>query len=189
MTALTLRQARDAYLAENGFSTDAYTDRWVKVEYGPVTFWLPSTKTRRAAIRFHDLHHALTGYKATPVGEAEIGAWEIATGIGRFWAGWVLNLFAVGFGMVLAPRRTFRAFVRGRHTRTNFYVGEYDPGVLDKGFEQVKTDIGLPDEVPKATGKDLLAFVGWSLVGLMQYVLAGAVVLVPIALLVWWLVL
>lgn len=189
MTALTLRQARDAYLAENGFSTDAYTDRWVKVEYGPVTFWLPSTKTRRAAIRYHDLHHSLTGYKATPIGEAEIGAWEVASGIRRFWAGWVLNLFAVGFGMVLAPRRTFKAFVRGRHTRTNFYHGGYDAKVLDKTVDEVKDEIGLPKDTPKATARDLLAFIGWSTVGMAQYALLAAMLVVPIALLVWWLVL
>lgn len=187
MTVLTLRQARDAYLAENGFSTDAYTEKWVKIEYGPITFWLPSTKTRRAAIRFHDLHHALTGYKATPVGEAEIGAWEIASGIGRYWAGWVLNLFAVGFGMVLAPRRTFRAFVRGRHTRTNFYHGDYYPNVLDKTYDEVKAEIGLPDEVPNATTTDLIAFIGWSMVGLLQYALLASFVFVPLALLLWWL--
>lgn len=89
--------------------------------------------------------------------------------------------------MVLAPRRTFKAFVRGRHTRTNFYHGDYDPNVLDKTYDEVKAEIGLPDEVPNATTTDLIAFIGWSMVGLLQYALLASFVFVPLALLLWWL--
>ena len=44
----------------------------------------------------------LTEYDTNWVGEAEIGAWEIASGCGRYLAAWVLNLGAFGLGLAFA---------------------------------------------------------------------------------------
>jgi hypothetical protein len=181
-----LRDARDAYLNEYGFSTAAYTDKWVHVKFGPFPLVFPSTKTRRFAIRFHDLHHTLTGYRATPIGEAEIGAWEVATGCRRLWAAWALNLLAMGFGLVAAPRRTFSAFVRGRNSQ-NLYGREFDEALLEQKVDDIRKEIGL-DQTHEAKPADYVAYAFWCAVAIWLYVLHAAVVVVPIAAAIWWFV-
>src|SRR2546425_10008425 len=90
--------------------TEATADAWVRLKLGPVLLWFPNTRGRVRAVRLHDLHHIATGYTTTPVGEAEIGAWELASGCGDYLAAWVLNLGAVPIGAasparLIAPAR------------------------------------------------------------------------------------
>ena len=119
-----LRHARSAYFRANGFGEDGgYGQRWVKVKLGPVPVWLLNTAGRRRAVRLHDLHHIATGYDTSLVGEAEIGAWELASGCADYYAAWFLNAAAVAIGLILAPRRLWRAFVRGRSSTNLYRVG------------------------------------------------------------------
>jgi hypothetical protein len=69
--------------------------RWVKLQAGPIPLYLLNTKARVAAVRFHDIHHVVTAYNTTWTGEAEIGAWEIASGCAYHYAAWLLNLQAM----------------------------------------------------------------------------------------------
>ena len=57
----TVRQARDAYLEENGFDLASYEDPWTKASVLGIPFWVPNTARHRWAIRLHDLHHCVTG--------------------------------------------------------------------------------------------------------------------------------
>jgi hypothetical protein len=115
---MTVAEARDQYLRDNGFTLAGYSDRWVTLKIGPFPLALPNTTSRRAAVPLHDLHHVATGYPTTWVGEIEIGAWELAAGCGRHWAAWGFNLGAMAVGVFRAPRRLVRAFVRGWHCRS-----------------------------------------------------------------------
>ena len=81
---MTVRDARARYFAANGFSEAAYVDAWVRFKVGPLPVVFPNTRSRKRAVPMHDLHHVATGYGTSLVGEAEIGAWEIAGGCGRF---------------------------------------------------------------------------------------------------------
>ena len=116
--AMTVGDAREVYFHANGFSAESYTDRWVKLKLGPIPLAFPNSDARRAAVKLHDLHHVATGYATTWTGEAEIGAWELGAGCGRYVAAWLLNLGAMGTGMLIAPRRTLRAFARGRRSKS-----------------------------------------------------------------------
>src|SRR2546423_9776570 len=81
---LTLGEARSRLFALGGLGEDGgYGHAWVKLRLWRVPIWFPNTRGRRRAVRFHDLHHVLTGYPTDWRGEFEIAAWEIATGIGR----------------------------------------------------------------------------------------------------------
>ena len=101
-----LRDARAQYFRENGFGEDGgYGRRLVRLKLGPVLLWFPNTRGRVRAVRLHDLHHIATGYTTTPVGEAEIGPRELASGCGDYLAAWVLNLGAVAIGLLVAPAR------------------------------------------------------------------------------------
>ncbi|MCW8140677.1 MAG: hypothetical protein KIT58_17390 [Planctomycetota bacterium] len=68
---LTRREARARDFADNGFGDGGHDDRWVKLKAGPLTLCFPNTAARVRAVRFHDLHHVLTGYATTWTGEAE----------------------------------------------------------------------------------------------------------------------
>jgi hypothetical protein len=117
--SMTVAEAREQYFAENGFTLAGYTDRWVKLfSLGPIPIGFPSSKGRVAAVKLHDLHHIATGYRTTFTGESEIAAWEVGAGCGRYWVAWGLNVSALGIGMLIAPRRVFRAFVRGRRSKS-----------------------------------------------------------------------
>ncbi len=171
-SAMTLREARDRYLAEFGFSTDTYTDDWVDVCVGPVPLRLPSTAARKRVLPLHDLHHALTGYRADLMGEAEIGAWELGSGLGRHAVGYVLDLLTLSWSALIAPRRVFRAFLRGRRSG-NFYRAPLplDPAILEQDVDAVRRRFGLDREPARATAADVAAFVGWYLASLLMGVL------------------
>ncbi|MFL5383233.1 MAG: hypothetical protein ACJ8GN_12000 [Longimicrobiaceae bacterium] len=159
---LSVREARARWFAENGFDADGgYTKRWFRIESRPIPVYLPNLKPRVEAVRLHDLHHVVTGYGTDWRGEAEIGAWEIAGGCGRYWAAWGLNFGAFGFGLLAAPRRTWRAFVRGRHSR-NLYGGEFRESLLDETVGELRERLGLVNPAAATTG-DRLAFAGWSI--------------------------
>jgi hypothetical protein len=156
----TVREARGAYFAKNGFSEAGYHERWVRFRLGPVPVAFPNTASRRAAVPMHDLHHIATGYATTVVGEAEIGAYEVAAGCGPYLAAWVLNGVAFASGMVFAPRRVYRAFVRGRHART-LYASGWNDGTLALTVDALRRQLALDQQPPPATWRDRLAFAGW----------------------------
>src|SRR5262249_4540044 len=115
---------------------------WVKVRLGPLPFFFPNTAARVRAVRFHDLHHVVTGYATDVVGEAEIAAWEIATGCAGFGAAWLLNLEALALGLLRAPGPSWRAFLRGRRTR-NLYGARFDEALLAARVGDVRARLGL----------------------------------------------
>ena len=168
---LTLRDARSRYFADNGF-VSPYKERWVKVRFGGRSFPVfPNTPARVAATRLHDLHHVVTEYDTSWVGEGEIGAWELGSGCGPYLVSWVMSLSVFGIGCVIAPRRTLRAFVRGRHSR-NFYRKGYDASRLQQSVGDVRRELGLDQPVPVATAADLLSFSAWVALGAL-YGLGG----------------
>jgi hypothetical protein len=173
--SLTLRDARARFFAEHGFDADGgYGKRWFRIESKPIPVYLPNLKPRVDAVRLHDLHHLVAGYGTDWRGEAEIGAWEIASGCGRYWAAWVLNFGALAFGLAAAPRRTHRAFVRGRHS-TNLYRGEFRESLLDETVGELRRRLGLADPIPSASPRDHAAFVAWS-VFVVAWHAAGAAI-------------
>ncbi len=129
----TLREARTQYFLRAGFDEASYTDRVVVIRVlGLPLVFFPNTAQRVRSVRLHDLHHVLTGYPTTWAGEAEIGAWELASGCRDHWAAWVLNFYAAAIGLGVAPRRVARAFARGRRER-NLYDEEFSDALLDEG--------------------------------------------------------
>ena len=102
-------------------------------------------------------------YPTTWTGEAEIGAWEIASGCGRHYPAWFLNFGALGIGLLIAPRHVFRAFVRGRHS-LNLYHGEFEEGILDATVGEMRAQLAIPGEIAEPSTRDALAFVFWSAV-------------------------
>jgi hypothetical protein len=138
----TLADARQRYFDANGFSEAAYTERWVTIPLGRLNVRLPSTAGRRRAIPLHDLHHVATGYDTSLIGEAEVGAWELAAGCHDHHAAKVYNGMAMATGLLLAPRRVLAAWRRGRRSST-LYTGEYTPALLELRLSELRARLGL----------------------------------------------
>jgi hypothetical protein len=122
MTSMTLKEELAAFYRRCGFSDTA--DRQactVPVYTGCLLVPLPNIETRHVYLRYHDLHHVATGYSTGRIGEGEVSAWELGTGsmfnsplLGT------MNLIALSTGLVLEPKRMWRAFRRGCGSR-NLY--------------------------------------------------------------------
>lgn len=160
----TLLEARAHYFERNGFGSDGgYSDKWVHVKLGIVPFAFPNVASRVRAVRYHDLHHVLTGYGTDMNGEAEIAAWELATNCRGFYAAWLLNFGSLAYGSLVCPRRVHAAFVRGRHT-ANLYDRDFDDTLLGRTVTQQRGELGLDRDtlehpLPGSIG-DHLAFIG-----------------------------
>jgi hypothetical protein len=165
----TLGENRARYLDANGFGDGGYESSWVTIKtIGPIKLGFPNTAARKRAIRLHDLHHVLAQYGTAWSGEGEIGAFEIAAGCGDHWAAWFLNASAMSFGVFIAPRACYRAFVRGRHARTLYlrtgeHRGEFAPELLERNTGEMRTKLGLGGSTPEASLADKLHFALWAI--------------------------
>jgi hypothetical protein len=177
----TLREARQQYFEANGFGRDGgYDARWVRVKLGPIPFVFPNTSARKRAVRFHDLHHVLTDYRTDLLGEAEIGAWELASGCADHYAAWYLNMAAMGIGLLLDPGALSRAFKRGRHTG-NLYRSSFSEELLRRRVADVRAELRLDTPAPTPTAGDAIALAAFAAASLAA--LGAALPFTPLALL------
>lgn len=154
---MTMREARAKYFEVNGFGeTGGYDNAWVDFDLGPIPLPFPNTQGRVRAVRFHDLHHVLTSYDTDIVGEFEISAWEIGAGCRDFYAAWLLNLSGLATGIIAAPRRVFRAFVRGR--RSESLYGRNIDELLDQTVEQTRAQMKVDARIEAPTLGDFALF-------------------------------
>src|SRR5881392_2475721 len=160
---MSLQDARKLFFQRANLGEDGgYSSRWVRVESKPFPFYFPNSRSRVAAARLHDLHHIAAEYETDWPGEAEISAWEIASGCARYHAAWILNFGGFGAGLVVAPRRLFRAFLRGRRAKTNLYKSGFDESRLnDITLGILRDQLGLRAALPSADAADVGLFLLW----------------------------
>jgi hypothetical protein len=151
-----LREALQRHLAESGFPVDLGNgEKWVTVRLGPIPICLPNLPIRQKAMLRHDLNHVVSGYGHDLIGESEVGAWEIGGGCDGYPAAWVLAWSIILPGAVIAPKRVFSAFVRGRRTG-NLFTTDVQ-AVLDEQVGDVQRRLGL-DRSYRWSMKDLVFF-------------------------------
>ncbi|NUP11387.1 MAG: hypothetical protein HOW73_35520 [Polyangiaceae bacterium] len=178
-----MREARDKYFDINGFGVDGgYSDAWVDFHIGPLYCPFPNTKSRIRAVKVHDLHHILTGYQTDFIGELEIGAWEVGAGCKDFAAAWFLNLSSLGAGVLFAPSRVYRAFIRGRSTDSLY--GRPLDDMLGRTVAEMRRDTNVDASAPEASFADRVAFAGYAVAGLAVSAVAASigVFVVPVGL-------
>lgn len=169
---LTMREARAQYFQDNDFGDDGgYGSPWVDFKIGPIPFPFPNTPMRVKAVRYHDLHHVLTGYATDFSGEMEIAAWEVGAGCGRFPVAWQLNLSGLVGGLFSVPHRSFRAFVRGRRSRSLY--GRDLGRLLDLTVAAAQRELSVPEGSVRPSAAD----VGLYLLALMAGFAIGTVTL------------
>jgi hypothetical protein len=182
--SLSLAEARALYFARNGIAADGgYAQRWVKVTRNRLPLYLLNSAPRRAAVPYHDLHHVLTEYDTSNTGEAEISAWELAAGTWPHWFALFLDLAGLAVGLGIAPLRSFRAYARGRRSRS-LYAEPLTPELLATPVGSARARLGIPAQPCPGTLSDVLRFVA---TGVLAFVaLVVLVLFAPIFILIGW---
>lgn len=112
----SLNQAMALFYQKNGFGP-IVGDReplTVGVYTGCLIVPMPNIGVRHKYLKYHDLHHILTGYTVGRIGEGEVSAWELGTGsMFRHPILGVMNLIALSTGFFLKPKRMLQAYRRG----------------------------------------------------------------------------
>jgi hypothetical protein len=145
--SLGVREGRDHYLAENGFTTAAYDSPTAKGSLFGVSFSVPNPPAHQRAIRFHDLHHVATGYGTDHAGEAELSAWQARRGLlpaGLYVT--AIVLFNAALGVVVAPHRTLKALQAARGTGSLFNVAAGYESLLGLSVGELRSMLGIPQE-------------------------------------------
>jgi hypothetical protein len=180
---LIMRDARSQFFAahEATFGKDGgYERKWIRMEIGPLPLYYPNILGRDRAVRLHDLHHIATEYPISLVGEAEIGAWEVGSGCGNFWHACLLNMWAFAMGLVIAPRRTFRAFVRGRHSDNLYHHhARLEDALLDETVGSLRERLGLQQAIVP-TMADVVSFIVWATLSVLAVIAPPAIVLAAV---------
>ena len=179
---LTMLAAREQYFDANDFGPNGgYDKEWVELEVAGIPVRFPNTQARKRAVRYHDLHHVLTGYQTDMAGESEISAWELGSNCKGFVAAWILNGLAFAFGLLTNPRRVWAAFVRGLRSE-NLYEREFDAALLGARVGELRAQLELDapglDARPPKLGERLrfvaLALASLTLAALPLIALIGA---------------
>ena len=130
---MTLNAELQAFYQKSGFGDNiGKRTLTVPVYTGCMLVPLPNIETRHRYLKYHDLHHLITGYSVGRIGEGEVSAWELGTG--SFRASpllGIMNLIALSTGLFLARQRMWQAFVRGCGSRNLYSVS--DRGAVDNG--------------------------------------------------------
>jgi hypothetical protein len=189
---LPLAEARRRYFAQYGFDEAEYQVRSVRVKLGAMRVELPNVEARKRALPYHDIHHVLTAYAPSDPsarigsagwhGEAELAAWEFGVGLSaaRYWEVWLVNAYAVFIGLLVCPRKVFRAYLRGCASST-LYGRPLTPALMNERLEVIRARLGLKDPAALPTLTRKLRFA--ALVTAVSLTVAGftCLVLVPLA--------
>lgn len=179
--AMTLPEALGEFFTRGNLGPDGgYSARWVRVETRPIAVYFPNTACRVEAAKLHDLHHIATGYDVDWNGEAEIAAWELAGGCGRYGWAWLLNLGAFMVGLVKCPRRLWRAFVRGRAAHNLYRRGFPEEQLHATCVAELRRLLALEEPMPAPSLRTRAAFAGMAALAIgwhALFVVAGVLVI------------
>ena len=93
--------------------------------------------------------------------QAEIGAWELASGCLRWPAATLLNLSILAIGLVIAPVRVARAWARGRQT-SNLYGENGVEHLLPRSVAAMRANLAL-DQPTRVRARDVLGMLAVAL--------------------------
>jgi hypothetical protein len=172
--SLTIKDALQVYFSHYHFKDGGYADKYFKIKFGRLFIPVPNIKARVEAVKFHDVHHLVTEYNAQYKGEVEIGAWEIASGCGKYWVAWILNLSSFFIGVLLYQRSLFSGFMEGRHAKTNLYSHSvYNDVLLNKTVGELRREI-LPSAHSENSIIDYVLFFLWCIISVLYHLAFAA---------------
>ena len=126
---MTAQDALSRFFVDQGLFPEGSTaddwigDRWYRMGGVPV---LPLVGKLKQSLILHDIHHLVTGYDTSWNGELELAGWELGSGgCHTHFFFWFDRIGAFTFGLLLAPRRVWRAFQAGWHARNLYRLDAY----------------------------------------------------------------
>ncbi|MCD6020125.1 MAG: uncharacterized protein K0S53_3246 [Bacteroidetes bacterium] len=146
----------------------------VKVELTKkIHFYFPNFDARRKAVMKHDIHHLVTGYSTSLIGESEISAWEIASGCKSYWFAFFIDTSGFMMGLPINFIRVLKAFSRGRRTKNLYSDHISTDQAMDMKIGELKRVLELDIVGPgtKPTIIDFLLFSLFALFGLIYSLL------------------
>lgn len=140
---LMMWEARDRFLANNGFRIEDYFAPTYAVKFWRLPVRFTNTKAHQWATPLHDLHHILTGYRTDWIGEAELASWELRAGCKTFVVHW-LDTAGVVIGLLISPVRVWRALLRAKGQRTLYRNPALCELVWHMTVGEVRARLGIP---------------------------------------------
>ena len=140
---LTIREARDRFLAHNGFRLDDYMGPTYTIKFWQLPVKFPNTRAHQWATPLHDLHHVLTGFQTDWIGEAEVAVWELRGGCKTLIVYW-LDLWGALIGLFISPSRVLRAYRAAKGQRTLYRDPALSKSVLEMTVGETRARLGIP---------------------------------------------
>lgn len=132
---MTTREALIGFYKFNRLNLTAdFESHCARVYIGCILAPVPNINARKKYLKFHDLHHVMTGYGIGRVGESQISAWELGSKSCRKPLISIMNLFALSTGFILKPTRVIEAYYRGCRSKNLYYL--YDT-MLDEDIDKL----------------------------------------------------
>ena len=120
---MTTREALIGFYKFNRLNLTAdFESHCVRVYIGCILAPVPNINARKKYLKFHDLHHVMTGYGIGRVGESQISAWELGSKSCKKPLISIMNLFALSTGFILKPTRVIEAYYRGCRSKNLYYL-------------------------------------------------------------------
>ncbi len=141
----TPRELLQQFYIDNNLGLDGgQKSSSVKIELTPkFNIYFPNFDARRKAVMKHDIHHLLTGYDTSIIGESEISTWEIASGCKKYWAAFLIDTSGVMIGLPFNFSRVLRSFARGRRTKNLYYDMFSNETALDMKISELREILNL----------------------------------------------
>ncbi|MDB4925827.1 hypothetical protein [Mucilaginibacter sp.] len=122
---MTVKEALIGFYKFNRLNlTEDFESHCVRVYIGCILAPVPNINARKKYLKFHDLHHIMSGYGIDRIGESEISAWELGSRSCRKPLISIMNLFALSTGFILDPTKVITAFYRGCKSKNLYYLAE-----------------------------------------------------------------
>lgn len=115
---LAQHYSEKAWMGENGGVDQA----WIKVYVGPWDIMVPNTQARKRIVPYHDLHHLVSGYNNSRIGEGQVAAWELGTQCLISPLATLLNLFGMATGLLIDHRKVLAAYEHGRQCNNLYRI-------------------------------------------------------------------
>lgn len=168
-----VRDALTSYYREHKLPLDGgASSSWFQVHIGPLSIPLPNPPARRRAVILHDINHLITGYNTIfSDGEFSIACFEVGAGCGRFAIAWYLNLSMFAIALMLRPRASFAAFLRGRRSKSLYLTGRDADVLAAMSLNDVRDLLQVDTHPITAQWTDRAAFAGWSATALVVWIM------------------
>ncbi len=140
---MTVKEALIGFYKFNRLNlTQDFESHCVRVYIGCLLAPVPNIDARKKYLKFHDLHHIMSGYGIDRIGESEISAWELGSRSCRKPLISVMNLFALLTGYILSPSKVTSAFYRGCRSKNLYYLSDgYSEADIDNlDVNKIKID-------------------------------------------------